>query len=494
MSERLDLIQQELSGALQQIPIVAILRGIRKEEALGIVGALFNAGIRVAEVPLNSPDPFATIRLLVQHFGDQMLIGAGTVTTVEEVKMLASTGAKISVSPNTNAQVIRAALEYGLVPIPGFVTPTEAFEALAAGAKFLKFFPASGRVSDLAAMNAVLPRDVTVVAVGGVGAANGSALFAAGAKAFGIGSDLFRTGMTIETIRDRATKLVSALSIERLQRRIKQISNPHAIIGESPKWCEKGGKVYWVDPIRKLLFSSDRDGDAQDSVVLDKAVWSIGFDASGQMVGVTADGLCKVFPFTGMVEQTVIADQRDGCRFNDFAIDSRGGMWVGSMHKGLLAGKGAIFYAASVDSPVVEVASGLGVPNGMAYDFARARLYVIDTLSRTLIAYSVDEQNACLREPVIISDFMGLMGKPDGMALANDGSLWVAMWGGGMVVQISPDGEILQTIVIPSSNVSSACFSSDGSLFVTTSRMRLSEAQLDSEPGAGALFAIEFCD
>jgi Entner-Doudoroff aldolase len=493
MMNEINLIQEELNAALVQMPLVAILRGIRKEEALEVVGALFNAGIRVAEVPLNSPDPFSTIRLLVQHFGEQMIIGAGTVTTVEEVKMLASTGAKICVSPNTNTNVIRAALENQLVPMPGFVTPTEAFDAISAGAKFLKFFPAADRILDLSAMSAVLPRDVMVIAVGGVGSANARNLLAAGAKAFGIGSDLFRTGMSIEIIRERARKLVSTLKASSRMQRVVQIANPQAIIGESPKWNEKDKRVYWVDPIRRLLLSSDRSGEEQGMVQLDKAVWSIAFGAVGQLIGVTADGYCQICLSSGKVDEVTVAEQQDGCRLNDFVIDSQGRMWAGSMHKGLLAGKGAIYYAPAVGQPLTMVAGGLGVPNGMAFDAERQRLYVIDTLSRTLIAYDVAEYEGELGEPVVITDFMGLMGKPDGMALASDGSLWVAMWGGGSMVQISPNGEVLQVISIPSSNVSSACLASDGALFVTTSRMRLSETQRENEPGAGALFSVELC-
>src|SRR6218665_1185939 len=116
-----------LDAALAELPIVAILRGLRSDEAVAVVGALYEAGIRVAEVPLNSPDPFETIALLCRAFGDRMAIGAGTVTDPEQVRRLAACGATICVSPNTDAGVIAEAIRLGLVPLPGCVTPSEAF-------------------------------------------------------------------------------------------------------------------------------------------------------------------------------------------------------------------------------------------------------------------------------------------------------------------------------------------------------------------------------
>ena len=490
MKDRLIKSSQALEASLSVVPLVAILRGLRTEEALAVVGALFDAGVRVAEVPLNSPDPFTTIKLIVEHFGEKMMIGAGTVTTVEQVALLAETGAKLCVSPNTNTAVITAAIENGLVPMPGFVTPTEAFTAIAAGARFLKCFPAAERMADLSAMAAVLPRDTLVVAVGGVGAANGAALFAAGARAFGIGSDLFRSGMSEETVRVRADALVAAFDWKRLRPRVSQVCNPRASIGESPLWRDFDSSVLWVDPVRRILLWSDQSGQGVGEIAMDAAVFSLSTLPSGHMVGVTEEGFCAVHQSTGAVRKGPRASQDQGCRFNDMAVDSNGGLWAGSMHRGLLAGRGSLFYAPSVDHASRQVAIGLGVPNGMAFDAGREKLFVVDTLARTLLSYPVDIDKGHVGEPSIVTDFMGIPGKPDGMTIGEDGTLWVAMWGGGCVVQISTDGVLLQLIHVPATHVSSVCFAPNGTLFVTTSRMRLSESQLVTQPGSGALFAI----
>jgi len=162
------------------------------------------------------------------------------------------------------------------------------------------------------------------------------------------------------------------------------------------------------------------------------------------------------------------------------------------MHKGLLSARGSLYYAASLDAAPRQVAAGLGVPNGMVFDAAGKKLYVIDTLSRNLLAYPADIQAGSLGEPVIVTDFMGIPGKPDGMTRAPDGSFWVAMWGGACVVRIAADGALLQSIQLPAPHVSSVCLSPDGRLWATTSRMRLSEQQLDANPGSGAVFCITF--
>ena len=154
-------------------PVVAILRGIRPDEAVAVAGALVDAGIRLIEVPLNSPDPFASIAAMQAAFGDRAVIGAGTVLDIASADALAATGASIMVTPNTNPQLIAHAVHKGLAAMPGFLTPTEAFQAIAAGARRIKLFPASVLGSSyLKAIREVLPREVQVWAVGGTGAAN----------------------------------------------------------------------------------------------------------------------------------------------------------------------------------------------------------------------------------------------------------------------------------------------------------------------------------
>ena len=192
-------------------PIIAILRGIRPDEALAVAGALIEAGIGIIEVPLNSPQAFDSIRTIQHAFGQQACIGAGTVLDSEAVAGLAATGADLMVTPNTVPVLITQALAAGLTPVPGFVTPTEAFAAIAAGARQLKLFPCSAfSPSYLKAICEVLPRHVCVWAVGGTGAANLGQWLAAGARGIGVGGGLYRPGDDADTVAARAVELVSA--------------------------------------------------------------------------------------------------------------------------------------------------------------------------------------------------------------------------------------------------------------------------------------------
>jgi Entner-Doudoroff aldolase len=478
-----------LDEALAQAPLIAILRGLRGEEALAVVQALYSAGVRVAEVPLNSPSPFATIALLVQHFGDRMVIGGGTVIELAQVGRLAECGARLCVSPNTDRDIIAEARRLGLAPVPGFETPTEAFAALAAGARHLKFYPAAGRAGELKAMMAVLPRYAQITAVGGVTPRDVPMMFDAGARAFGVGSDVYQPGILPDAVRRRAEVWIAACKQGRARPRAALAANPQAAIGESPVWRPDGGRLTWVDPVRRHLHSADDQGGVT-TLPMNASVCALASLPSGGLAGVLEDGFCMVDEANGWAERRSTAQLAPGCRFNDMCVDPAGGLWVGAMHKGLLAARGSLYYAASIDATPVEVASGLGVPNGMAFDAEGERLFVIDTLSRNLIAYPANLRDGSLGEPVIVTDFMGIPGKPDGMARATDGSFWVAMWGGGCVVQIAADGAWLETVKVPAPHVSSVCVDPDGRLWITTSRMRLSEPQLSDAPASGALFIV----
>jgi 2-dehydro-3-deoxyphosphogalactonate aldolase len=196
---------------LAELPLVAILRGVTPARIEGVAGALFAAGIRAIEVPLNSPEPFKSIEMLAKTFGDRCLTGAGTVLTVSDVDRVVDAGGKLLVTPNTNAAVIARGVEKGLTVMPGFFTPSEGFAAIAAGAKILKLFPASsGGIGHLQAMLAVLPKTVPVYAVGGVGAGNMSEWRKAGAAGFGLGSELFKPDFTDADIAARAQKAIAA--------------------------------------------------------------------------------------------------------------------------------------------------------------------------------------------------------------------------------------------------------------------------------------------
>lgn len=192
-------------------PIVAILRGVKPTEIVDIAAALVAAGIKGIEVPMNSPDPLESIGKLCDAFGDQALCGAGTVLAPEVVDQVAGVGGKLIVTPNTDAAVIARAVELGLTAMPGFATPSEAFVAVKAGAKALKLYPASSfGPSHIKAVKDVLPKDILVYAVGGVGAANLEPWRAAGVAGIGVGGELYRPGYTAQEVGERATALVSA--------------------------------------------------------------------------------------------------------------------------------------------------------------------------------------------------------------------------------------------------------------------------------------------
>jgi 2-dehydro-3-deoxyphosphogalactonate aldolase len=192
-------------------PIMAILRGIRPDEGLAIGGALVDAGIRLIEVPFNSPEPLRSIRILLDTFGGQAAIGGGTVLTTGMVDGLADIGGSFVVSPNTDTAVIAHAIARGLETLPGFTTPTEAFTAAAAGARRLKLFPGSAfGPGYLAALAAVRPDGVRLWAVGGADATNLDQWLAAGAEGIGVGGALYRPGDGPDAVRAGAADLVAA--------------------------------------------------------------------------------------------------------------------------------------------------------------------------------------------------------------------------------------------------------------------------------------------
>ena len=191
--------------------LVAILRGIRPDEAEAIVETLIDSGFELIEVPLNSPDPFVSIERLARRFGGDCWIGAGTVLTASDCARVADIGGRLMVSPNVDADVLAVARIRQMVSMPGVFSPTEAFLALRCGASALKFFPASVLgPPGIAAQLAVLPKETMVGAVGGVSDKNLAAYVAAGVRAFGLGSSLYRPGMTAAAVRDTAQASVRA--------------------------------------------------------------------------------------------------------------------------------------------------------------------------------------------------------------------------------------------------------------------------------------------
>jgi len=200
-----------LEQVIRNLPLIAILRGITPAEALPVGRALIDAGFLSAEVPLNSPEPLASIEALRRAFDGRLLIGAGTVLTETDVAASAHAGAQFVVAPNTNPTIIAAAKSSGLFALPGFLTPTEAYAALEAGADGLKLFPADqAGPSFVRALRAVLPT-TPLFAVGGVNAALIGPYCAAGATGFGLGTSLYKPGDTPETVGVRAASFVKAL-------------------------------------------------------------------------------------------------------------------------------------------------------------------------------------------------------------------------------------------------------------------------------------------
>lgn len=200
----------KFNAAVRALPLVAILRGLTPAEAPAIGDAIVEPGFRLLEVPLNSPQPLASIALLRTRF-PQALVGAGTVLDAQQVREVHAAGGELIVSPNFNAEVIAEAVRLGMVCLPGVMTPTEAFGALAAGATGLKLFPAElASPAVVKALLAVLPRGTPLMPVGGITPANMAEWRTAGATGFGIGSALYKPGKQASAVRDDATTFIAA--------------------------------------------------------------------------------------------------------------------------------------------------------------------------------------------------------------------------------------------------------------------------------------------
>lgn len=200
-----------LSHYLSPLPLVAILRGIRPVDAIPVAEILYELGFRIIEVPLNSPQPFDSIAAIAKRLGNDALIGAGTVLTIDDVTRVRDAGGKLIVMPHSDGEIIRTAKRQNMICTPGIATPTEGFAALAAGADGLKLFPAEMLAPKVVkALRAVFPKDTAMIPVGGIAPEAMTGFWNAGASGFGLGSALYRPGMSVADLRTNATKFVQA--------------------------------------------------------------------------------------------------------------------------------------------------------------------------------------------------------------------------------------------------------------------------------------------
>ncbi len=195
--------------ALKELPLIAIIRGLPTDRVLKVSEILLESGIRALEVTMNSPSPFHSIEALVSEFGEQAVIGAGTVTTIDQVQGVYEAGGSMILSPNTDVSIIQKTKQNNMVSIPGIFTPSEAFRALDAGADVLKMFPADAlNLAAISGMKAVLPRNTKIFAVGGVCAATIPSYHGVGVDGFGIGSSLVKLDKTLSNIKLDALEII----------------------------------------------------------------------------------------------------------------------------------------------------------------------------------------------------------------------------------------------------------------------------------------------
>jgi 2-dehydro-3-deoxyphosphogalactonate aldolase len=201
-----------IDETMAEMPIVAIIRGVTPDEVGPIAEALYNSGVRIVEIPLNSPDPLESLSRMARDWKGRLWCGSGTVLGVGQVEQVKAAGGQFVVSPDTKPVVIRRCVELGLEPMPGFASSTEMFQAVDAGARYLKLFPAvTYGPAHVSSLSPVVPKGVRIMAVGGVGAKDMAAWWAAGTRGFGMGGELYKPGWNAEQVFDKARAVVTAM-------------------------------------------------------------------------------------------------------------------------------------------------------------------------------------------------------------------------------------------------------------------------------------------
>lgn len=477
--------------ASAECPVIAILRGVTPDEVVPITEALFEQGLRIVEVPLNSPDPYASIAALSKGFAGRMVVGAGTVVSVEQAEKVAEVGGQICVSPNCNPAVIAAVLERGMLPVPGVATASEAFQAIAAGAIRLKAFPAGSiGLETISAWNAVLPDHVSIFATGGIVPNAISGMLRAGCAGIGIGADLYRAGSSVAEVSARAKNILGKLPSLASPREVSVCAKSATSVGDSLVCDPISGDLLWIDLVERTLHCYSPTDELHTVTSLSQQLTGLVAASDGRLFGCTEDGVASVDRKSGYVTPFAKVNHRhSGMRLNDAAIDRRGRIWSGSMCKGLLGGRAELFMIDTEGQSRVML-DGLGICNGLGFSHDGRALFLIDTANRTLLRAAVNADTGDLQELAVVTDFGTVPGKPDGLHVSEDDTVWIAMWNGSCVVRIDGQGRVLERVEIGVPLPSSCAVSLEGDLFVSTSRLRLGEDELAAAPASGHLFRV----
>lgn len=270
------------------------------------------------------------------------------------------------------------------------------------------------------------------------------------------------------------------------------ISQNDCLVGESLFWGAEQEEFCWVDPSSNALFRHHLNSGKTTQITLEQQLFSVRQHPTMKFVGVGTNSFYAVDIDTGACTKLaeIELDHTD-CRFNDCVVDGRGRVWVGSMSTALRQTRGSVFVLLE-DRSVLQKETGFGVPNGMGFSATEDTFFMVDTLARTLLAFEFDFEKGDIRHPQIVTDFWSVPGKPDGLTVAGNGNIWVAMWEGSCVVEIDPSqGAAVKQISLPVKNPTSCVVSPahPNRIFVASSRARHSNDDLARFPLSGSLLA-----